>query len=133
MNKKIIGIIACAILLMLVVPVYGSSATKNEDVEFKIYAGNNYGNVGIGITMEATNNGEEPADVTFIFAPICLRPYAQSMVERKVQPQETVKESFYFPIMSFGLVLTQADVDNSSNFIERIGHHIGQLTFLNPV
>ena len=132
MRKKIIAIIACAMLLMLVIPVYGSSATKNEDVEFKIYAGNNYGNIGIGISMEATNNGEEPADVYFIFAPICLRPYAQSVVDRTVEPQETVKVSFYFPIISFGLVLTQASEHNSSNFIERIGHHIGQLTFLNP-
>lgn len=132
MKRKIIVMATICLLLMLVIPL--SSATQtNDQVEFHIYAGQPGGNVGIGVSYEATNNGEVPVNISFFFYPLCLRPWTQMAIHRVVQPQDTVKETFYFPIFSIGLVLTEASEWNNSNHITRIGYHIGQLVFLNPV
>jgi hypothetical protein len=130
MKSKIIAVSTLCMLMMLVIS--SASAIQTNDVEFHIYSGRNGGNVGTGVTYEANNNGEEPVNVTFIFYPICFRSWSQLSIEREVQPHDTVKETFYFPIFSAGLVLTHANY-NSSNYIERLGYHIGQLVFLNPV
>jgi hypothetical protein len=131
MKRKIIVMATIFLLMMLVIPL--NSATKNNDeVEFHIYAGQRGGSVGIGVSYEATNNREVPVDVSFVFYPLCFRPWARMSINRVVQPQDTVKETFYFPISSIGVVLTQASEWNSSYYVERIGYHIGQLVFLNP-
>lgn len=129
MKRKIIAVSTLCILLMVVISP--TSATEADDVEFQIYSGRGK-NVGIGVTFEATNNRDEPVNVSFLFYPICFRSWSQMSIEREIQPHDTVKETFYFPIFSAGLVLTHANY-NSSNYIERLGYHIGQLAFLNPV
>ena len=132
MKKKIIAMVTIIVLLMLVIPTV--SATKTDyDVEFHIYSGDG-NNVGIGVTYQATNTGEEPVNVTFIFFPICFRAWAQMTIDRVVQPHDTMIETFYFPVFSAGMVLTAAKERwNYNNSIERIGFHYGQLVFLGPV
>lgn len=132
MKKKIIGMVTIIVLLMLVIPTV--SATKTDyDVEFHIYSGDG-NNVGIGVTYQATNTGEEPVNVTFIFFPICFRAWAQMTIDRVVQPHDTVIETFYFPVFSAGMVLTAAREQwNYNTSIERMGFHYGQLVFLGPV
>ena len=120
------------LLLMLVIPLTSSTKT-NDEVEFHIYAGQRGGSVGIGVLYEATNNGEVPVNVSFIFYPLNFRPWSQIDINRVVQPQETVKETFYFPIISIGVVITQAVEYDSSHYVARMGYHIGQLVLLNPV
>ena len=131
MFKKCLAVgIIC--LLMLVIPTVSATET-DYDVEFHIYSGNG-NNVGIGVTCQATNTGEEPVNVTFIFFPICFRPWTQMVIDRVVQPHDTVIETFYFPVFSFGMVLTAAtEQEISDNNIERMGFHYGQLVFLGPV
>ena len=132
MKKKYIAMVTIIVLLMLVIPTV--SATKTDyDVEFHIYSGDG-NNVGIGVTYQATNTGEEPVNVTFIFFPICFRPWTQMVIDRVVQPHDTVIETFYFPVFSVGMVLTYATKQESANnSIGRIGFHYGQLVFLCPV
>ncbi len=132
MERKIIVVPIIFMLLMLVISP--TSATETDDVELQIYSGRIGGNVGVGVTYKATNTGEEPVNVTFLFGPICFRTWSQMNIHREVQPHTTVKETFYFPIFSVGLVLTRAfEFNNTYNDIERLGYHIGQLVFLNPV
>jgi len=131
MKRKIIVMATICLLLMLVIPLNGATKT-NDEVEFHIYAGQRSGNVGIGVSYEAINNREVPVNVSFMFYPLCFRPWAHMGINRVVQPQDTVKETFYFPILSIGVVLTEASEWNNSNHITRIGYHIGQLVFLNP-
>jgi len=132
MKKKIIAMVTIIVLLMLVIPTVSATKTDN-DVEFHIYSGDGK-NVGIGVTYQATNTGEEPVNVTFIFFPICLRSWSQMIIDRVVQPHDTVIETFYFPVFSAGMGITSAKERGSSdNYIERIGFHYGQLVFLGPV
>jgi hypothetical protein len=131
MKRKIIVMATICLLLMLVIPLNSATKTNNE-VEFHVYAGQRGGSVGIGVSYEATNYREVPVNVSFIFYPLCFRPWSHMGINRVVQPQDTVKETFYFPIFSIGVVLTEASEWNSSYYVERIGYHIGQLVFLNP-
>ena len=132
MKRKIIVMATICLLLMLVIPLNGATKT-NDEVEFHIYAGQRGGSVGIGVSYEAINKRDVPVNVSFVFYPLCLRPWAQMGINRVVQPQETVKETFYFPIISIGVVITQAVEYDSSHYVARMGYHIGQLVLLNPV
>ena len=132
MKRKIIVMATICLLLMMEIP-FNSATETNDEVELQIYAGQSGRNVGIGVSYEVTNNKEDPINVTFMFYPVCFRPWSQIDIHRVVKPQDTVKETFYFPIFSTGMVFTTVGELNSSNFIERIGYHIGQLVFLNPV
>lgn len=131
MKRKIIVMATICFLLMVVIPLNSATQT-NDEVEFHIYAGRRGGSVGISVSYEATNKREVPVNVSFMFYPLCLRPWSRIAINRVVQPQDTVKETFYFPIFSIGLVLTEASEWNNSNHITRIGYHIGQFVFLNP-
>jgi hypothetical protein len=125
-------------LLMLVVPVCGSPATTNDDLELKITAGKLGGDVGIGVTFEAINNREATVTVIFMFAPLCLRamllPWIPLNIERTLQPHSIVRETCYFPVRSLGAVYaTAGEKYNYSTHVERTGFHFRQWVFLNPI
>lgn len=136
MKSKIIGIAVGVVLLMLVIPVCGSPAPTNGDVEFRIFAGKFYRNIGFGVTYEVLNTGDEPIEVLFTFHTINLipRPFAQGNLYLEVQPRQRVRETFYMPYFSAGVVFADImEMSNTSNSMFRRGFYVRELVFLNPV
>jgi hypothetical protein len=127
-------------LLMLVIPVSGSPATINDDLELRIFAGKFGSNVGIGVTFEAFNKRNEPVNVTFLFVPLVLRPWLWLSpiipleIERTVGSYQIVRETCYFPPLSVGAfyALAHERYNSSDTMVFRTGFHYRQRTFLNP-
>lgn len=140
MNTRFITLVACTMLLMLVVPLSGSPATTNDDLELRIFAGQLGLNVGIGVTFEAWNTRDEPVNVTFYFAPLVLRPWLWLLpiipleIQRKVGSYQRLRETCYFPPLSVGAFYALAyEKDNSTEtMVARTGFHYRQRTFFNP-
>ena len=140
MNTRFIALVACAMLLMLVVPVRGSPPTTNDDLELRIFAGQLGLNVGIGVTFEAFNKRNEPVNVTFYFVPLVLRPWLWLLpiipleIQRTVGSYQIVRETCYFPPLSVGAfyALAYEKYNSTDTMVSRTGFHYRQRTFLNP-
>ena len=113
MKKKIIGIFVCMLLLMLVFPVGVSS--ENPDVDFKIFAGNNGGNIGTGIGFSVLNMGTEPVEVTLSLEQeyIFYQKDLTLSFTHKVRPNDEYKTvNFGIPGIGFKRIKTSIQFDD---------------------